>query len=164
VLLVKAVIKWRAERGGLPSSSRERASFKQLLKSWQRNIDGVPIDVRTLLFLLSFRTLSFQWLHHHCDMHSALRCRRFAAACISRWLWPYLLRLSLENAAEPGCWRMQEENFNEAINNAHKMWSPPGIRECTHAPHLRVWLNFQTVHLSEPYEQIIAAVLDLIVV
>lgn len=46
---------------------------------------------------------------------------------------------------------MQEENFNEAINNAHKMWSPPGIRERIHAPHLRVWLNFQTVHLSEPY-------------
>lgn len=25
---------------------------------------------------------------------------------------------------------VQEDNFNEAISNAHKMWSPPGIREC----------------------------------
>ena len=51
VLLVKAALKWRAEHGGLPSNSRERASFKQLLKSWQRSIEGVPLDVRHVMAL-----------------------------------------------------------------------------------------------------------------
>lgn len=46
VLLVKAALQWRAEHGSLPANAREQASFKQLLKSWQRNIKGVPLDVR----------------------------------------------------------------------------------------------------------------------
>mmetsp|Transcript_20485 Transcript_20485/g.61666 ORF Transcript_20485/g.61666 Transcript_20485/m.61666 type:complete len:555 (-) Transcript_20485:2962-4626(-) len=65
LLLVKAALQWRSEHNGaLPANSAERTAFKELIKSWQRSIDGVPLD---------------------------------------------------------------EENFLEAVSNAHKMWAPPSI-------------------------------------
>ena len=51
VLLIKAIERWRGEQGGsLPSSSKDKAAFRQLLQSWQRTIDGFPVEVSTLLF------------------------------------------------------------------------------------------------------------------
>lgn len=46
VLLAQAAKQWQQEHGGaLPSSTPERDAFKELLKSWQRNIDGIPLEV-----------------------------------------------------------------------------------------------------------------------
>lgn len=65
LLLIKAAEHWRSTHDGkLPDTSKQKAAFKDLLRSWQHSIDGVPIE---------------------------------------------------------------EENFAEAISNAHKMWSPPSI-------------------------------------
>lgn len=47
VLLAKAAKQWQAEHGGaLPSSTAERSAFKELIKGWQRDIDGIPLEVR----------------------------------------------------------------------------------------------------------------------
>jgi hypothetical protein len=91
------VLKWRAEHSNLPSNARERASFRQLLKSWQRSIDGVPLEVCA------------DYIKQSC------LCRQ---PDTGRPMWNFCMAA------------MQEDNFNEAISNAHKMWSPPGIREC----------------------------------
>lgn len=49
VLLIKAVQRWRAEHdSALPKTSKEKASFRTMLKSWQRHIDGVPLEVRCM--------------------------------------------------------------------------------------------------------------------
>ena len=62
LLLVKATSAWRAtHQGQLPQTASERSEFKDLLRSWQRSIDGCPIP---------------------------------------------------------------EENFTEAVANAHKVWAP----------------------------------------
>lgn len=38
---------WREDNGQtLPSNSKEKAAFKDLIKSWQRKIDGFPVEVR----------------------------------------------------------------------------------------------------------------------
>ncbi|KAL4419001.1 hypothetical protein ABPG77_000866 [Micractinium sp. CCAP 211/92] len=64
-LLIKAAQQWRREHDGqLPGSYAERSAFKDLLKSWQRQIDGIPLE---------------------------------------------------------------EENFTEAVANAHKVWAPPTV-------------------------------------
>ena len=44
-LLIQAVKAWQGEHGKLPASSKEKAAFKDLLRSWQHKIDGVPIEV-----------------------------------------------------------------------------------------------------------------------
>ena len=50
MLLIKAIERWRGEHGGsLPSSSKDKAAFRQLLQSWQRTIDGIPVEVSTRL-------------------------------------------------------------------------------------------------------------------
>ncbi|KAL4859524.1 NEDD8-activating enzyme E1 regulatory subunit AXR1 [Chlorella vulgaris] len=65
LLLLKATKHWKEEHGGkLPSSYPERTAFKDLVNSWQRHVDGIPLD---------------------------------------------------------------EENFTEAISNAHKVWAPPSV-------------------------------------
>lgn len=70
LLLIKAAQEWKAAHGGcLPRSAADRAAFKDLLRSWQRSVDGIPL---------------------------------------------------------------MEENFTEAVANAHKVWAPPAFRECTH--------------------------------
>lgn len=46
-ILLQAVAAWKGEHmGKLPSNSKEKAEFKELIKSWQRKVDGVPIPVR----------------------------------------------------------------------------------------------------------------------
>jgi NEDD8-activating enzyme E1 regulatory subunit len=63
IILIKAAKEWKANHGGkLPSTATERAEFKSLIKSWQKMVDGVPLD---------------------------------------------------------------EENFHEAVSNAHRVWAPP---------------------------------------
>lgn len=65
ILLVKAASEWKNHHDGqLPKGSKECRAFKDLLRSWQRSIDGCPIP---------------------------------------------------------------EENFAEAVNNAHLVWAPPVI-------------------------------------
>ena len=45
VLLAKAAKQWQQEHGGaLPSSTAERNAFKELLKGWQRDINGIPLE------------------------------------------------------------------------------------------------------------------------
>jgi amyloid beta precursor protein binding protein 1 len=54
VLLIKAVERWRAEHDStLPKTSNEKASFRNMLKSWQRQIDGIPLEVCCLYFHIS---------------------------------------------------------------------------------------------------------------
>ncbi len=49
ILLLKAVQQWQKQHGSnLPASAKEKAAFRSMLKSWQRCIDGVPIEVRSL--------------------------------------------------------------------------------------------------------------------
>ncbi|CAK0763153.1 hypothetical protein CVIRNUC_003029 [Coccomyxa viridis] len=65
ILLLKGAQQWCAEHSKeLPHNSKEKAAFRQMLKSWQRTIDGIPAG---------------------------------------------------------------EENFDEAMSNAHKLFSPPSI-------------------------------------
>ncbi len=46
VVLVKAALQWRADHHGtLPATSSERTAFRDLLRSWQRSVDGVPLEV-----------------------------------------------------------------------------------------------------------------------
>jgi hypothetical protein len=47
LLLAKAAKQWQEQHGGqLPSSYQERTAFKELVASWQRHVDGMPLDVR----------------------------------------------------------------------------------------------------------------------
>lgn len=53
MILLQAVKAWREQNGGkLPGSSKEKAAFKELIKAWQRKIDGVPVQVTTLFTLV----------------------------------------------------------------------------------------------------------------
>lgn len=46
VLLIQAVKRWYQERGPrLPANSKEKQAFRDILKSWQRSIEGVPLEV-----------------------------------------------------------------------------------------------------------------------
>lgn len=46
-ILLQAVAAWKGQHmGKLPSNSKEKAEFKELIRSWQRKVDGVPIPVR----------------------------------------------------------------------------------------------------------------------
>ena len=46
VILLKGAQKWCAEHSSkLPQNAKEKAAFKQMLKSWQRSAEGVPADV-----------------------------------------------------------------------------------------------------------------------
>ncbi|KAA6425651.1 MAG: NEDD8-activating enzyme E1 regulatory subunit-like [Trebouxia sp. A1-2] len=45
ILLIKASHEWQKSHSGkLPSSSAQRSEFKNIIKSWQRQIDGIPIE------------------------------------------------------------------------------------------------------------------------
>lgn len=47
VLLAKAAKQWQEQHDGkLPGSYPERAAFKDMIRSWQRHIDGIPLEVR----------------------------------------------------------------------------------------------------------------------
>ena len=46
ILLLKAASQWQGQHGSkLPQGSTQRSEFKQIIQSWQRSIDGVPIEV-----------------------------------------------------------------------------------------------------------------------
>ena len=54
VLLAKAAKQWQAEHGGaLPCSTAERSAFKELIKGWQRDIDGIPLEVGLCCVMLA---------------------------------------------------------------------------------------------------------------
>lgn len=45
ILLIKAAHEWQKSHSGkLPSTSAQRSEFKNIIKSWQRQIDGIPIE------------------------------------------------------------------------------------------------------------------------
>ncbi|EFN59362.1 hypothetical protein CHLNCDRAFT_137823 [Chlorella variabilis] len=45
VLLAKAAKQWQEQHDGkLPGSYPERAAFKDMIRSWQRHIDGIPLE------------------------------------------------------------------------------------------------------------------------
>ena len=51
ILLLKGAQQWCAEHSRqLPQGSKEKAAFKQMLKSWQRTIDGIPAGVSSPAF------------------------------------------------------------------------------------------------------------------
>lgn len=132
LLLVKAALQWRSEHNGaLPANSAERTAFKEFIKSWQRSIDGVPLDVsRTPL-----NTCAASYRMPPCDHHPSL-------AQLSRLRLTALFkpngnvkRVTLRQLHDRSGLLLQEENFVEAVSNAHKMWAPPSIRESTpHCP------------------------------
>jgi hypothetical protein len=48
VILVKAAQQWQAQHDALPKTAADRAAFKDLIRSWQRPVNGMPVEVRTL--------------------------------------------------------------------------------------------------------------------
>lgn len=49
LLLVRAAADWRAEHAGsLPATPADRQAFKDRLRTWNREVQGVPIEVRAL--------------------------------------------------------------------------------------------------------------------
>ncbi|CAL8467774.1 g7312 [Coccomyxa elongata] len=45
ILLLKAVELWQNEHGStLPATANDKAAFRAMLKSWQRLVDGVPVE------------------------------------------------------------------------------------------------------------------------
>lgn len=44
ILLIKAAQQWQQQHSKLPSSSAQRTEFKGIIKSWQRQIDGIPLE------------------------------------------------------------------------------------------------------------------------
>ena len=46
ILLLKAAEQWQGQHGPkLPTGSAQRVEFKKILQSWQRSLEGVPIEV-----------------------------------------------------------------------------------------------------------------------
>lgn len=46
ILLIKAAQQWQQQhKGQLPSSSAQRTEFKGIIKQWQRQIEGIPLEV-----------------------------------------------------------------------------------------------------------------------
>ena len=49
-LLIQAADKWRSQHEGqLPKSYADKQAFKELLRSWEHSIDGIPIEVIPLM-------------------------------------------------------------------------------------------------------------------
>lgn len=45
ILLIKAAQEWQSHHDGkLPSTSAQRSDFKNIIKSWQRQIEGIPLE------------------------------------------------------------------------------------------------------------------------
>ena len=56
ILLIKAAHEWQKSHSGkLPSSSAQRSEFKNIIKSWQRQIEGIPIEVSLLQRIIIHR-------------------------------------------------------------------------------------------------------------
>ena len=49
VILVKAALQWQAEHDALPKTAADRAAFKDLIRSWQRPVNDMPVEVRCML-------------------------------------------------------------------------------------------------------------------
>ena len=86
VLLIKAIERWRAEHSGnLPATSKDKAAFRQLLQSWQRRIEDVPIevscDLTTRLGGVSLCNALVVSSPHHRLQGSGLGCRTACQAC-----------------------------------------------------------------------------------
>jgi hypothetical protein len=48
IILLKGAQKWCSEHSSkLPQNAKEKAAFRQMLKSWQRTAEGIPADVST---------------------------------------------------------------------------------------------------------------------
>lgn len=46
ILLIKAAQQWQQQHNDkLPSTSAQRTEFKNIIKSWQRQIEGIPLEV-----------------------------------------------------------------------------------------------------------------------
>ena len=59
VILLQAAKAWQVRNEGkMPRTSQEKAAFKDLIKSWQRQIDGVPVQVCLSAFGLAGSWLS----------------------------------------------------------------------------------------------------------
>lgn len=114
VILLKGAQKWCSEHSSkLPQNAKEKAAFKQMLKSWQRSAEGIPADVSICSpdLLPSIQALPLHMSRCCCQMSSNASYMHAA----KQWE-PILL--------------LQEENFDEALSNAHKLFSPPSIRAC----------------------------------
>ncbi len=132
-LLIKAAQQWRREHDGqLPGSSAERSAFKDLLKSWQRQIDGIPLEVGGLAGAALAGAAA-----------SGCHTKRRRHACAAGVLPEQCpLQASIcggpagrHAALAPACFKQlpppppppQEENLTEAVANAHKVWAPPSV-------------------------------------
>lgn len=51
IILIQAAERWKAQQGSLPSTSKDRATFKELITNMQRSINGVPVEVSFVLDL-----------------------------------------------------------------------------------------------------------------
>ena len=46
IVLIKAAQQWQQQHNDkLPSTSAQRTEFKHIIKSWQRQIEGIPLEV-----------------------------------------------------------------------------------------------------------------------
>lgn len=111
ILLLKGAQRWCAEHSSeLPQNYKEKAAFKQMLKSWQRSADGIPADVSLHRSLVTTQRLGEHTIFLPKEMSAAMQC-------------DYTLQCKMRLH-----WLVQEENFDEALSNAHKLFSPPSIR------------------------------------
>ena len=127
VLLIKAAKQWQAAHGGgLPSTAAERAAFKDLLRGWQRQVDGFPLEARRAG---PAGRAAVGWHARRGATGSAAGwtalCRaRIPHAGIVGRQWLSLARLL---SPSPLHTPQQEENITEAVANAHKVWAPPSV-------------------------------------
>jgi hypothetical protein len=156
VLLLQALERWRAEHGGSPpSSSAERAAFKQRLAAARRaGPEGVPLDVSAAGPLvrgpLSCRDLRTGRGRGGRAAGRPAACPTPAAAGFSaagrvpararqrRSAGPSRALTAARAPARPRT-RRQEENVDEALKAAFHAWTQPSIREHWGAgrPHAR---------------------------
>lgn len=54
VLLLQAAAQWREAHGALPSGSKQQSEFKATVRAMQRSRDGLPLEVRLLVFAMVF--------------------------------------------------------------------------------------------------------------
>jgi hypothetical protein len=138
VLLIQAAATWQREHGGkLPGSYAERTAFKDLLKSWQRHIDGIPLEVGAVgagaWQVARVAAATSRQLLAHAVPTSGAQCQPAmpeAVAQLARRPFTCCARPLLApppHPPTPHAVPLQEENFTEAVANAHKVWAPPSV-------------------------------------
>lgn len=65
VLLIRAAQRWREQHDGLPKTAAQRSDFKHLIKSWQRQVDGFPLDVSGAACLIGWLGIVAVFLRTH---------------------------------------------------------------------------------------------------